>query len=994
MTKIHKGRKMNVRYHKNILYKDRTSQNQVTKGQLSSKNNQLNNFKETPLERASNDISFKGVLSSDKLNKIYDKVFYTRTKEYNYLETIKSVRKYFKKSGNSLLREYRSNAAIRENVVNDPIKRTLLFKEKNPIKLTLEGIVYPFLKLPLHIIDGVAEFLRKRQIISPNAGKNKSTIYGKFRAKLDDDEKFNSLVGVVKNFNKHKFDREKVRDAEIFRDGLKMFDPKSGNYNAVHERALTRIVTGFIPAVFLAKDAYNLSRICDDNATAAEKEKKVRFNQETKRVVGNAYLQLITLGALAKFVNASKTAYVAVTILTTLATETYSRLSNGKKIHFISKDEAKEINKKAREKNGKNSANVKINSDNKTADFAPAASKEKISNPAFKESKVFKDFSMATKISFRANEKNSPKTDNKDDKEMKPLLSLNSVLTWILGTIALGYAIRGSKAGIQKLIKNPKYNNSSLVKNMKSIDEKIAKGKKNIIKFLKLEKVSGNTIFEKFYNKITTKENVIDTKRFIELSDNLKEYDKNFGDKFGLIVRKFQKGEMLKSFALELAADIEKIEAKTLDQQVKLKNYAKEFKIAAQGKLSKEREAIMIRRNFNDFYKKLCQNGETKMADEIKGLLFNQNGDLIGSNYSAISKLLKKSAKARPKSDLAEFVHAFDGVFKVDVQTENYRLYNKFMADMKKNDQWKIVEKYQSQMLQSIAGETVTLGRTNKFIIKEAVDFVIQPFKFIWSTVTFPYKLMKKFEKAAKPTPLPKWKPEIETVANSFKKLEKTYKNTENYVNFWNKKAIKHNQKVAAGSGKEIIEIKDAKEEFAKIMNKTISKAFNTVTMSSVSNSDLSELAKYSTTAATAWFLIADNHNMVMLKSDGENKKDASLKGKERAVQETSRLFYNQLWINLFNSTFRNVYNGSLFGAEAVNTASTILGEYTNRKAIGVPVSEMSRDEILKQDYENLHSKGAKGKFFRFMSRLTGKRALTQREQAAKPKDKENIEKK
>ena len=69
---------------------------------------------------------------------------------------------------------------------------------------------------------------------------------------------------------------------------MKMFDPKSGNYNAVHERALTRIVTGFIPAFFLAMMHNNLSRICDDDAKAAEKEKKLRFNQET-----NVYCQML-----------------------------------------------------------------------------------------------------------------------------------------------------------------------------------------------------------------------------------------------------------------------------------------------------------------------------------------------------------------------------------------------------------------------------------------------------------------------------------------------------------------------------------------------------------------------------------------------------------------------------------------------------------------------------------------------------------------------------
>ena len=180
--------------------------------------------------------------------------------------------------------------------------------------------------------------------------------------------------------------------------------------------------------------------------------------------------------------------------------------------------------------------------------------------------------------------------------------------------------------------------------------------------------------------------------------------------------------------------------------------------------------------------------------------------------------------------------------------------------------------------------------------------------------------------------------------------------------------------------------------EFAKYMNKQIHKAFNTSTMSSLSNSDLSALAKNTSTAATAWFLMSDNHNMVMQKTNGEDKQGAVLKAKERAIQETSRTFYNVMFINLFNNTFRSLYNSSLFGAQTVNTASTLVGEYVNRKAIGMPVKASSRDEILNQEYENLHSKGIKGDVYRFMSRLTGKKVLSQRE-TKKPAKEQAVQK-
>lgn len=184
-------------------------------------------------------------------------------------------------------------------------------------------------------------------------------------------------------------------------------------------------------------------------------------------------------------------------------------------------------------------------------------------------------------------------------------------------------------------------------------------------------------------------------------------------------------------------------------------------------------------------------------------------------------------------------------------------------------------------------------------------------------------------------------------------------------------------------------------EQFKKYMDLSINKAFNTTTMSSVSNADLSLLSRYASLAGTAWFLVADNYNMVMLKSNGEDKSLASLKAKERIVQETSRTFWNNLFIQLFNGTFSSVYNGSLLGAQLVNAASTTVGEYANRKAIGMPVAAQSRDEILQNEHKNLSDPGLKGKFFRFMTRLTGKKAITQRvsDKPAKSEQTEEVKK-
>ena len=82
----------------------------------------------------------------------------------------------------------------------------------------------------------------------------------------------------------------------------------------------------------------------------------------------------------------------------------------------------------------------------------------------------------------------------------------------------------------------------------------------------------------------------------------------------------------------------------------------------------------------------------------------------------------------------------------------------------------------------------------------------------------------------------------------------------------------------------------------------------------------------------------------------------------------------------MFNNTFSKTYNASLLGASAVNTASTTIGEICTRKAVSMPISASSKEEIIQLEKENLSGDGIKSKFFRFMSKLTGKQILSERE--------------
>lgn len=909
----------------NILYKDRMSHKSksiVTTAQLSDNKN----FNKTPLKRDANDISFKGAFS-----------FYN-IKKYNLEKNMAFLKKYIGHVPESLERNFNKPGWVD---IRDHIKKLngnqVEVATKNWPRLLLEGIVYPVAELPLHIANGAKKFITKKSFAT--SGEKTLEQMGKrniLQKKLDilnNSDIVNSFSGYMETAEKYQYDTEKVASSSLFTKAMKMFDPKSGNYNGVHERALTRIVTGFIPAFFLANDAYNLSRLCDDDAKEAKAEHKTRFNQETKRVLSNAYLQLITLGALSKYINAKKWVFMLVTALTVVATESYSRLSNGKKLHFINKEEAIELNKKQAQKEDKTISETKV----QKAKNNTTENQHKTQTPSFKGSKVFQNFGFAAYLPITT----AVPSDSEDPakklaalKPEKPLLTLSTITKWFVGVVAAGFALKYAK-------KNIKINGATLGKYFDVISNK----------------------YDKIYNKITRKNYTISQEKFNKIVEKLREYDEVIGQKFNAVTREYQKTVKLGKEAKNIANALEKAGLKEEAQMFRhlankgLKSEFSHIKIqAAAEEFFRTRDSKIIEENVTNFLELLKTHNFGEAAENIKNILY-KNGKFSTKNYTKAKKFIER------RKELKQFATTFENRFKVNVDEENLKMFESAMKKLTQIDS-KVAEELTTTIENAQYAETLTLGNRNIKGIREIADFITQPFKFAWGTITLPFKHIANplFKAIKQEYPLPKWDKEIDVVYNGINKL--TYK-----------------PKLKANA---IPKIELGKEEFHKYMDLQINKAFNNATMSSISNSDLSALAKNTSTAATAWFLMADNHNMVMLKSNGEDKDGALMKAKERAIQETSRTFYNVLFINLFNDTFRNTYNSSLLGAQSVNMASTLIGEYVNRKAIGMPVKQSSRNDILNKEYENLTSKGAKGKFFRFMSRLTGKKALSQRESTQK----------
>lgn len=732
-----------------------------------------------PLKTNPQDLSFKGL--SLGMYKRLDKV-------YSKAEFEKFADEYLGKMGRELLEDITvKNKARTSNLIkidpNDPDK--IIVSKKTIPHLAWDGIIYPFKILPGDLLNGTVELLGKVPMLKDWSAKTlERPFFKNIRQRSKIDSKINSLTGLltyrdvklkeaesslakklgkeVKDLTAEELAQAKANadskmESGLFQTFLKQFDPKSGNYDTKHERALNRLVSGLPPAIFLANDAYNLSRMMDDDPKAATKEQKTRFKQETSRILTSGYLTLITMGAFQKFINKSKAGIVLTTGITVLVTEMFSRLSNGKHIFRLSPEEARKENEQ------KHAPEAKIK---------PTEDKKQVTSTGKLDS-------------------------TKPKEQQKPLLSFDTVMKASAVILATGYGIKGFK-------------HIPAIKNM-------------ALKYFENMKANNPEKFAKL----------------------------GIGD---------------------INAD----------------NAVKTF------------ESKVLYRPFTSVYKNL-----TSQPFRVEPEKFNE-----------VIKVLKE----------------YDP---------------KFAA---------MYERIGKSAIKTVDGKTfIDLGSKDKKV-KPLVNFVIAPFKFMWNTVTLPYwmvdeKLMSVFRKAKPKAPAK----DIDALAKSFDRICN--------------QALKKNLD---------------KEKFHDYLQVNFLKAFNLDSLSSVSNAELSNLAKTAASIATIWFLMTDNYNMVMLKSNGNDKEGANTKFKERFVQEGSRLFYQTLLIDLFNSTFRNQYNSSLLGMSWVTLVDTTLGEMLTRSSVGTPIKPHTRDELIDIETSQNNSTGFKKKYYNFMQRLTGKRSIKSYEVAPK----------
>ncbi|MBQ9246576.1 hypothetical protein IJ182_09950 [bacterium] len=822
--------------------------------------------------------------------------------------------------------------------------------DKNILTSIKENLIFPFITLPSYFGSWVLEKAQKVPSLRVSATKLRNQTIFRVPRKINDmDAMTDSLKGIydktkqlATSFAEEKGlspdnllellnkPAEKLSEAEkplvkeageFIQEGLykvsnKFFDKHTGNFNTAYERPLNRIVTGLIPVAFLANDAYNLSVLCGDKKEDSVKEANTRKKQEISRVFTTAYIQLLTYGAFTKLVNTKPWFATLTSAVTVLFSEISARKRLNRPIMFLSKEAAKEYNRK------NNTKDIK-------KDETPQ--RPQIKNVSFDmnnaEPKVFTSFKAGngTNLEDKGKDLNKKKEEPK-----KALINFQTFKKGVGILLAAGFAL--------SFIKNSSFTkDTKLVKGLKSIGEKAK---------------------ERIYNPLAFKKFEMQEETFNEITNGLKKAD------CGKIAKghEFIKGRY----------------AETVNGIVRM-------------------------------YKAVVPSGKIpNIVEALTEKLPDLGISLSDKEMQSVSESIEVAIKTEG-TNIAE--KKFDKVAQkaVEIMTNKNVGINEEQAKGVTEQITGLIEKFAEK--EDIMIDTKA---------KPFVDMVTQPFKFIGSVLAFPFKkiatpliniatsgIEKKAQKAAL------GKAELTTFEKAIHRAvteiygEKGTKtkaiSQEIFVNAMEqldkqtlpyRTADKALQEAIANNAPEaeIEKLREttnqAKEKLRKYVNTAVEKSFNGVTQSSNKNTDLAMMTKLASSTVTSAFLVADNYNMVMLKSDGEDKEGAKEKANERIIQRLSALFYQTMLINWFNATFRSTYNSSLKGMTAVAIPNTLTTEVLTRKSIGMPLGRKTLEELNAIDEKNEKRTGFLGKYFKFMRLLTGKKPLKDR----LPKDKQKVE--
>lgn len=727
--------------------------------------------KKRPLESNSQNLSFKGLSSikvSDLVNSFRTEIGESAAKNLNNtIQNITSSKKPW--------------ATLANNEIT--------FKPENIGVRIYQSIIDPIIHFPIDFANSTLDLINKIPIFKNSEAIKTALEKGPLKNRRDYLENFSATMAVQHH-------AELLKDVNgsqnrVFIEANNRFNPKVANYNSKSERTLTRVITGIIPAFFLANDAYNLSIYINNDKDLAKKEKKRRLNQEIARIAITAASTFAVLGFFAKRSNANPRAATTLIAATTLASEILGRIIAGTPFYPISKKGAQKY-AKLQNKDKKENDKKEV----KTADLSK-----------IKSEKLLLDKPQAGYNKTSVNDKTKPKSD----------YALKLIGTLVL----LGFGAEKLPLWI-KPIRKSWYELTSKYNGHFKLDATITSQE-------------FNTLMEK-----------LEKKGFKELADNYRNIKNSIIKNGNLTVE--ESGRVDRKIN-------EMIEEKTIG-----------FKMFSEDSLKTHRKDIKTK------YKEAMN--KWKVAQELG--IQKKSDDVI--------YLCGKTNKTKD----------------------------------------------------------IVINQVLKFPIKLVGEIVMMPYKYVIKPL---YEMPKKLISKINPNGA---SPEKDKLSES-----EILKNGINFL----KKNI------------------DA-PDFETKLNKNFIDAFDNVNKSNFSNAELSGSAKTAVSTVTSAFLIFDNYNMVMIDSEGKDKQLAGQKAKERTIQRIIRIAYGACIIKLFNGIFQKQYNSSLVGAQGVNILSTGIVETLERKSVGLPLHEASREEITENDRSNLNAEGFKGVYYRTMAKLTGKKSF------------------
>lgn len=314
-------------------YSSFTDSPQLSPSSLLKKSNISNNSE--PLNSISQNLSFKGSFLPKKPP--------VNEKLINITEALAKYEKEFGKSAAEYLKE------TIEKVSKDPVK-TGIKKEGDTLIITPESAgkkikdlaLFPVTKLHLDFSNGCVDILKKIPGIKDSKTVSDWSKSSVLQKRKDEVQLTSEAASVERYFREVSQDK----DFKAFKDVHGRLKPFVSNYSTNLERAVTRFVTGMIPAFFLANDAYNLTIYMNNNKDMAKKEKQRRFNQEFARIAITTAMTFGVLGFFARKANASQTTTTLLSSGVVFASEFFGRMMAGAPVLPLDEESAKKYAKK------------------------------------------------------------------------------------------------------------------------------------------------------------------------------------------------------------------------------------------------------------------------------------------------------------------------------------------------------------------------------------------------------------------------------------------------------------------------------------------------------------------------------------------------------------------------------------------------------------------------------------------------------------------------